>query len=96
MNPEYQSATSFQVSPVKTSHGQIEALARAENPQNAITSIAASIRAVGLIQRSSFSRKRLFLILDGYVRYRILLEMGVETIPCIIWKEKDAFLPTGW
>lgn len=60
--------------------------------QRARNRIAASIEAVGLIEPLVvFPEKDNFVILNGYVRYTILLEMGVETIPCIIWKEKEAF-----
>lgn len=54
--------------------------------------IAASIRAVGLIEPLVvFPENGQYIILDGYQRYKILLEMGIERVPCIIWKEKEAF-----
>lgn len=56
------------------------------------TRIAASIRSVGLIEPIVvFPENGQYVILDGYQRYKILLEMGVERIPCIIWGEKEAF-----
>jgi ParB family transcriptional regulator, chromosome partitioning protein len=54
--------------------------------------IEASLRAVGLIEPFIvFEHEDHYEILDGSLRYRILLEMGVETVPCIIWKEREAF-----
>ena len=32
-----------------------------------------------------------YIILNGHQRYRILLELGVETIPCIFAPEKESF-----
>lgn len=54
--------------------------------------IAASIRSVGLIEPLIvFPDNGEYIILDGYQRYKILLEMGIERVPCILWKEKEAF-----
>lgn len=61
-------------------------------PQRARNRIAASIEAVGLIEPLVvFPEQDHYVILNGYVRYTILLEMGVESVPCILWKEKEAF-----
>jgi hypothetical protein len=32
-----------------------------------------------------------YIILDGHQRYMILLELGIETVPCAIWNQKEAF-----
>ena len=54
--------------------------------------IEASLRAVGLIDPLVvFPHKDGFEILDGCLRYRILLELGVETVPCLVWHEREAF-----
>lgn len=54
--------------------------------------IAASIQAVGLIEPLIvFPEQQDFVILNGYVRYRILLQLGVEVVPCIVREEKEAF-----
>ena len=56
------------------------------------TRLSASIRSVGLIEPLVvYPEKDDYIILDGYQRYRILLEMGVEKVPCLIWREKEAF-----
>jgi hypothetical protein len=57
-----------------------------------IKRIEASLRAVGLIEPLVvFPQGDNYEILDGCLRYRILLDMGVETVPCLIWHEREAF-----
>ena len=54
--------------------------------------IKASIEAVGLIEPLVVSPENgSFLILDGVQRYRILLDLGVEAVPCILRQEKETF-----
>jgi len=54
--------------------------------------IKASIEAVGLIEPLVVSPEGdSFLILDGVQRYRILLELGIEEVPCIVRQEKETF-----
>jgi hypothetical protein len=54
--------------------------------------IEASLRAVGLLEPLIvFPYGENFEILDGCLRYRILLEMGVETVPCLIGGKREAF-----
>ena len=54
--------------------------------------IAASIKAVGLLEPLVvYLEGDDYLILDGVQRYRILLDMGVEVVPCILGKEREAF-----
>lgn len=54
--------------------------------------IKASIEAVGLIEPLIVSPENgSFLILDGVQRYRILLDLGVEEVPCILRQEKETF-----
>ena len=54
--------------------------------------IAASIRAVGLIDPLVvFPDESHFVVLDGWIRHEILLELGVATVPCLVWNEKEAF-----
>ena len=57
-----------------------------------IKRIEASLKAVGLIEPLIvYPQGDNYEILDGCLRYRILLEMGVETVPCLIWKHREAF-----
>jgi ParB family chromosome partitioning protein len=54
--------------------------------------IEASLRAVGLIEPLIvFPQGDNYEILDGGLRYRILLDMGVETVPCLIGQQREAF-----
>ena len=57
--------------------------------------IEASLRAVGLIEPLIvYDQGDTFEILDGNLRYEVLLEMGVETVPCLVWKHREAFTPS--
>jgi ParB-like chromosome segregation protein Spo0J len=54
--------------------------------------IFASIKIVGLLEPLViFSEGQDFVILDGVLRYRALLELGVEVVPCIVGKQREAF-----
>ena len=54
--------------------------------------LRASILAVGLIEPLLvFPEDDYYIILNGHQRYRILLELGVETVPCIFAPEKESF-----
>jgi ParB-like chromosome segregation protein Spo0J len=52
--------------------------------------IEASLRAVGLIEPLIvYPLKDGYEILDGALRYRILLDMGIETVPCLVHSSRD-------
>jgi hypothetical protein len=54
--------------------------------------IEASLKAVGLIEPLIvYPQGDNYEILDGCLRYRILLEMGVETVPCLLGGQREAF-----
>jgi ParB family transcriptional regulator, chromosome partitioning protein len=54
--------------------------------------IRASILAVGLIEPLLvFPENDYYVILNGHQRYCILLELGVETVPCIFAPAKESF-----
>ena len=54
--------------------------------------ILASIKTIGLIEPLVvFPEGEDFMILDGVQRYRALLELGVEIVPCILGKRREAF-----
>jgi ParB-like chromosome segregation protein Spo0J len=54
--------------------------------------LKASLQATGLLEPLVvFDQGDNYLILDGQQRYEILLEWGVETVPCLVWKEREAF-----
>ena len=54
--------------------------------------LEASLRAVGLLEPLVvYDHGDGYDILDGHLRYEILLELGIETVPCLVWKEREAF-----
>jgi ParB-like chromosome segregation protein Spo0J len=54
--------------------------------------LEASLRAVGLLERLIvYPQGDHYAIVDGCLRYRILLEMGVETVPCLVWNRQADF-----
>jgi ParB/RepB/Spo0J family partition protein len=54
--------------------------------------ILATIKATGLIEPLIvFPDGDDYVILDGVQRYRALLELGVEVVPCILGKRREAF-----
>ncbi len=54
--------------------------------------IEASLRAVGLIEPLIvYPLEDSYEILDGALRYRILLDLGVESVPCIVHDSRDGF-----
>jgi ParB-like chromosome segregation protein Spo0J len=54
--------------------------------------IEASLRSVGLIDPLVvYPQGDNFEILDGCIRFRILLDLGVETVPCLIADQREAF-----
>jgi ParB/RepB/Spo0J family partition protein len=54
--------------------------------------ILASIKAVGLIEPLVvYPEGDDYVILDGAQRYRALLELGVEVVPCILGRQREAF-----
>jgi hypothetical protein len=54
--------------------------------------IEASVRAVGLIDPLIvFPLENGYEILDGALRYRILLDLGIESVPCLIHNTRDGF-----
>jgi ParB/RepB/Spo0J family partition protein len=54
--------------------------------------ICASIKTCGLIEPLLvFPEDGSYIIIDGYQRYLALIELGIETVPCIVWNQKEAF-----
>lgn len=54
--------------------------------------IIASIKAVGLIEPLVvYPEGEDYMILDGAQCYRALVELGVEVVPCIVGKQREAF-----
>lgn len=54
--------------------------------------IISSMRKVGLIEPLCIYREGdSCIILDGYLRWLACTEMGYETVPCILYKDKEAY-----
>jgi len=54
--------------------------------------ILASIKAIGLIEPLIvYPEGEDFVITEGVQRYRALLEMGIEIVPCVIGWQREAF-----
>jgi hypothetical protein len=60
--------------------------------KNGYNRILASIRAIGLIEPLLvYEEEGSYVILDGYLRYRACLELGIKTIPCLLRVTKEAY-----
>jgi ParB family transcriptional regulator, chromosome partitioning protein len=54
--------------------------------------ILASIKAVGLIEPLViFQDGEDYVVLDGVQRHRALAELGIDVVPCILGKQREAF-----
>jgi ParB-like chromosome segregation protein Spo0J len=54
--------------------------------------ILASIKAIGLIEPLVvYPESDGFVITDGVQRYRALLELGIEIVPCLVAQRREAF-----
>ena len=61
-------------------------------PKKYYQRIEASLRAVGLLEPLMvYPLGDNYEIKDGELRYQILLEMGVETVPCLILEHRDGY-----
>lgn len=54
--------------------------------------ILASIKVVGLVEPLCVYREGdHYIILDGYLRYLACQQLGVESIPCLVFRNKEAY-----
>lgn len=54
--------------------------------------ILASVREIGLIEPLCvYKDNGAYVILDGFVRFKACQELGVETIPCLMYANKEAY-----
>lgn len=52
------------------------------------------MKAVGLIEPLGVCQEGdQYFILDGYIRYTALLELGIETVPCLVLAGRDLYTP---
>ena len=56
--------------------------------------LLANIKAVGLIEPLCVCQEDdQYFILDGYLRYTALVELGIETAPCLVLASRDLYTP---
>lgn len=56
--------------------------------------LLANLQAVGLIEPLCvYQDGDQFFILDGYIRYTALLELGIDTVPCLVLSSRDLYTP---
>jgi ParB-like chromosome segregation protein Spo0J len=54
--------------------------------------IVSTIQAVGLLEPLCVYRDNgKYSILDGYLRYRACQQLGIETVPCLVYDQKEAY-----
>jgi len=54
----------------------------------------ANIKAVGLIEPLCICQEgENYYIVDGYVRYQVLLDLGVQMVPCLVLAGRDIYTP---
>jgi ParB family chromosome partitioning protein len=54
--------------------------------------IRSSIQAIGLIEPLSvYPEGGAYIILDGFLRFRACQELKIATVPCIVYKDKEAY-----
>jgi ParB family chromosome partitioning protein len=54
--------------------------------------IRSSIQALGLIEPLSvYPEGDAYVILDGYLRFRACQELQIATVPCMVYKDKEAY-----
>lgn len=62
--------------------------------QRGYQKLKANIQALGLIDPLCVCRDaEKYYLLDGYIRYQILLELGVEEAPCLVLDRRDFYTP---
>jgi hypothetical protein len=54
--------------------------------------IVASIKAIGLIEPLSvYQENGHYVILDGYLRYKACQQLDIDTVPCMVYVDKQAY-----
>lgn len=55
--------------------------------------IIASMKAVGLLEPLCvYQENGHYLILDGYLRFKACQELEIDTVPCMVFKDKQAYV----
>ncbi len=65
--------------------------------KRAYKKLVASLKAVGLVDPLCvYQEGDKYVILDGYLRYKVCPELGIESVPCFVLPDKDAFTPNRY
>jgi ParB-like chromosome segregation protein Spo0J len=60
--------------------------------KRAYKKLVASIKAVGLIEPLCvYQEGDQYIILDGYLRHKVCMELGIESLPCLVLPNKEAY-----
>jgi hypothetical protein len=63
-------------------------------PKRGYEKLKANIKALGLIDPLCVCRDdEKYYLLDGYIRYQILLELGIAEAPCLVQDRRDFYTP---
>jgi len=66
---------------------------RTVSPRN-YNKLLANLKSVGLIEPFLVCQEGdQFFILDGYIRYKALVDLGVENVPCLVLGSRDLYTP---
>ncbi len=58
------------------------------------TKLLANIKTVGLIEPLCVCQENeQYFILDGFLRYQVMQELGIETVPCLVLDSRDLYTP---
>jgi ParB-like chromosome segregation protein Spo0J len=69
-------------------------LRRRKVSQRNYNRLVANLKAVGLIEPLLVCQEGdQFYILDGYVRYTALVDLGIEAVPCLVLDSRDLYTP---
>ena len=66
---------------------------RKVSPRN-YNRLLANLKAVGLIEPLLVCQEGdQYFILDGYIRYTAMVELGIESVPCLVLDSRDFYTP---
>ena len=94
-NDSKSAGTTAEIETVDVSLAKLMPLRKRHVIKAALARLEANIRAVGLIEPLLVYRHvdGQHFILDGYLRYQVLLSIGQSQVPCIVIKTLDLYTP---
>lgn len=71
---------------------QLQPLNERKPLEHGFKRLIASIRSVGLIEPICvYKEGDHYMILDGYLRYLACIELGIDVLPCLVYKTKESY-----